>query len=51
LLSEFLSVNPEAYLMWVLPQLAVGTTLSTAEGLLPHDCAALFPEHVMTSRH
>lgn len=44
---KLLNVNPEAYLRWVLPQLAVGTNHTTAEGLLPHDFAALFPEHVM----
>ena len=31
-------VNPEAYLVWVLPKLAAATT-KTAAGLLPHDFA------------
>jgi transposase len=37
---RLIGVNPEAYLNWVLPQLAAGTNLSTASGLLPHDYAA-----------
>ena len=44
---RLLNVNPEAYLRWVLPQLAEGTNKTTATGLLPHDFARLFPEHVM----
>jgi transposase len=36
-----LHVNPEAYLAWVLPRLAEGTNQSTAQGLLPHDYAAM----------
>jgi transposase len=47
---RLLNVNPEAYLLWVLPQLAVGTNKTTAQGLLPHDFAALFPEHVLAAR-
>lgn len=45
---RLLKVNPEACLLWVLPQLAVGTNKTTAQGLLPHDFAALFPDHVPT---
>ena len=37
---RLLSVNPEDYLNWVLPKLAVATTKNTA-GLLPHDYATL----------
>ena len=48
---RLLNVNPEAYLLWVLPQLAVGTNQTTAQGLLPHDFAALFPQHVLQTRH
>jgi hypothetical protein len=47
---QLLNVNPEQYLLWVLPQLAVGTTKTTAQGLLPHDFAALFPEHILKPR-
>jgi transposase len=47
---RLLNVNPEAYLLWVLPQLAVGTNKTTAQRLLPHDFAALFPEHVLRHR-
>jgi hypothetical protein len=42
-----LNVNPEAYLRWVLPQLAVGSNRTAARGLLPHDFAAAFPEHLL----
>lgn len=38
-----IGIDPEAYLNWVLPQLAAGTNHSTATGLLPHDYAALLP--------
>lgn len=37
---QLLKLNPQHYLEWVLPKLAVATT-STATGLLPHDYAAL----------
>jgi transposase len=47
---KLLHVNPEAYLRWVLPQLAVGSNRTTAQGLLPHDFATLFPEHVLPPR-
>jgi transposase len=47
---KLLNVNPEAYLLWVLPHLAVGSNKTTAKGLLPHDFAALFPEHVLKPR-
>ena len=36
-----IGIDPEAYLNWVLPQLAAGTNHSTATGLLPHDYAKL----------
>ncbi len=39
---QLLKVNPHAYLMWVLPKLAAGTSRQTAR-LLPHDFAALGP--------
>lgn len=32
-----INVDPEAYLNWVLPQLAAGSNHSTADGLLPGD--------------
>ena len=38
---RLIGVDPEAYLNWVLPQLAAGTNRSTASGLLPHDYARL----------
>ncbi|MGH7105898.1 MAG: transposase domain-containing protein [Acetobacteraceae bacterium] len=47
---KLLRVNPEAYLHWLLPQLACGTNRTTAHELLPHDFAALFPEHVLPER-
>jgi len=47
---KLLNVDPEAYLIWVLPRLAVGTNKTTARGLLPHDFAALFPQHVLPPR-
>jgi transposase len=37
---RLLGVNPEAYLLWVLPQLAAATN-KTAVSLLPHDFARL----------
>jgi transposase len=48
---RLLNVNAEAYLLWVLPKLAVGTNKTTASGLLPHNFAALFPEQVLPERH
>lgn len=36
-----IGADPEAYLNWVLPQLAAGTNRSTTSGLLPHDYAKL----------
>jgi hypothetical protein len=45
-----LNVNPESYLLWAWPQLSWGTNKATAKGLLPHDFAALFPEHLMPAR-
>jgi transposase len=41
---KLLSVNPELYLLWVLPKLAAATNLSAATGLLPHDYAATVKE-------
>jgi transposase len=38
---RLIGVNPEEYLRWVLPQLAAGSNLTTASGLLPHDFARL----------
>ena len=35
---RLLGVNPEAYLLWVLPKLAAATN-KTANDLLPHDFA------------
>jgi transposase len=43
---RLVGVNPEAYIRWVLPKLAAATN-STAQGLLPHDFATLYPEHIM----
>lgn len=40
---RLLGVNPEAYLIWVLPKLASATNHSACE-LLPHRYAALFKE-------
>jgi transposase len=40
LTCKILGVNPESYLMWVLPKLAAASTRS-ADGLLPHDYARL----------
>ena len=48
---RLLHLNPEAYLQWVLPKLGTGTNKTTAQGLLPHDFAALFPEHVYKPQH
>jgi transposase len=39
---KLLKVDPEAYLMWVLPKLASGTNQTV--GLLPHDYLLLFKE-------
>lgn len=43
---RLVGVNPESYIQWALEQLAAGTNKSTAEGLLPHDFARLFPDQV-----
>jgi transposase len=48
---RILGVNPEAYLRWVLPQLAAGTNHSTASGLLPHDFARLHPSEAVVVPH
>jgi transposase len=40
---RLLGVNPEAYLLWVLPRLAAATN-KTAVNLLPHDFARLHPQ-------
>ncbi len=40
---RLLGVNPEAYMLWVLPKLAVATN-KTAVNLLPHDFARLHPQ-------
>ena len=40
LTCKILGVNPESYLMWVLPKLAAASNRS-ADGLLPHDYARL----------
>ena len=45
-----LNVNPEAYLRWGLPKLAVGSNRTTASGLLPHDFAAAFPEQLLRTQ-
>jgi hypothetical protein len=37
---RLLGVNPEAYMLWVLPKLAAATN-RTAVNLLPHDFARL----------
>ena len=41
---KLLGVNPERYLVWVLPQLAAATNQSSTTGLLPHDYAATVKE-------
>ena len=43
---RLVGVNPEAYIRWVLPKLAAATN-STAQGLLPHDFATLYPDQLM----
>lgn len=40
---RLLGVNPEAYLLWVLPKRAAATK-KTAVNLLPHDFARLHPQ-------
>jgi transposase len=40
---KLLRLDPEAYLNWVLPRLAAATN-QTADGLLPHDYAAVLKE-------
>jgi transposase len=47
---RLVGVNPESYLLWVLPQLSQGTNQTTAKGLLPHDFAELFPEQILPAR-
>jgi len=47
---RMLNVNPDAYLRWVLPRLAVGSNRTTASGLLPHDFAAAFPEQLLPTQ-
>jgi hypothetical protein len=44
---RLLEVNPEDYLLWVLPKLAAGTT-DGAQGLLPHDFKRLIEARAST---
>jgi transposase len=46
---RLVGVEPEEYLMWVLPKLAAATTKS-AQGLLPHDFKKLKEAHAEAAR-